>query len=93
MYLQGVSGTVSTFGATFCWDLCPNMYFKTLGDSKSNGSLEAIPVSNDLLRESMMQKMYVKPSRSIRHLTIMPEVQKPGHSFKSILILQKSQLY
>ncbi|MCX6237428.1 MAG: RagB/SusD family nutrient uptake outer membrane protein [Bacteroidia bacterium] len=49
MYLQGVSGTASTYGATFCWDLCPNMYFKSVGDAKSNGSLEAIPVSNDLI--------------------------------------------
>ncbi len=49
MYLQGVSGTKSLYGATFCWDLCPNMYFKSIGDTKSNGALEAIPVSNDLL--------------------------------------------
>jgi len=49
MYLQGASGTASTYGATFCWDLCPNMYFKSIGDAKSNGALEAIPVSNDLI--------------------------------------------
>lgn len=49
MYLQGASGTASTYGATFCWVLCPNMYFKSIGDAKSNGALEAIPVSNDLI--------------------------------------------
>jgi starch-binding outer membrane protein, SusD/RagB family len=49
MYISGASGTASTYGATFCWDLCPNMYFKSIGDTKSNGSLEAIPVSNDLI--------------------------------------------
>ncbi len=49
MYLQGVSGTKSLYGATFCWGLCPNMYFKSIGDTKSNGQYEAIPVSNDLL--------------------------------------------
>jgi len=49
MYLTGASGTGSTYGATFCWDLCPNMYFKSINDSKSNGALEAIPVSNDLI--------------------------------------------
>ncbi|MFA5328277.1 MAG: RagB/SusD family nutrient uptake outer membrane protein [Prolixibacteraceae bacterium] len=49
MYLQGVSGTASLYGATYPWGLCPNMYFKSIGDSKSNGQYEAIPVSNDLL--------------------------------------------
>jgi hypothetical protein len=49
MYLTGASGTASVYGATFCWDLCPNMYFKSINDSKSNGALEAIPVSNDLI--------------------------------------------
>jgi len=51
MYVSGASGTSSIYGATFCWDLCPNMYFKSINDSKSNGSLEAIPVSNDLLNK------------------------------------------
>ncbi|MDP4292454.1 MAG: RagB/SusD family nutrient uptake outer membrane protein, partial [Bacteroidota bacterium] len=49
MYLTGASGTSSIYGATFPWDLCPNIYFKSIGDTKSNGALEAIPVSNDLL--------------------------------------------
>ena len=49
MYVSGASGTSSIYGATFCWDLCPNMYFKSINDSKSNGALEAIPVSNDLI--------------------------------------------
>jgi len=49
MYLSGVSGTASVYGATFCWDLCPNIYFKSINDTKSNGALEAIPVSNDLI--------------------------------------------
>ena len=49
MYVTGASGTSSIYGATYPWDLTPNMYFKSINDSKSNGSLEAIPVSNDLL--------------------------------------------
>ena len=49
MYLTGASGTASTYGATYPWGLCPNIFFKSLNDSKSNGSLEVIPVSNDLL--------------------------------------------
>jgi len=49
MYLTGASGTSAIYGATFCWDLCPNIYFKSINDTKSNGTLEAIPVSNDLL--------------------------------------------
>lgn len=49
MYVTGASGTSSIYGATYPWGLAPNIFFKTLNDSKSNGSLEAIPVSNDLL--------------------------------------------
>ena len=49
MYVSGASGTSSIYGATYPWDLAPNIFFKTLNDSKSNGSLELIPVSNDLL--------------------------------------------
>ena len=49
MYVSGASGTSSIYGATYPWDLCPNIYFKSINDSKSNGALEAIPVSNDLL--------------------------------------------
>lgn len=49
MYITGASGTSSIYGATYPWDLAPNIYFKSINDTKSNGSLEAIPVSNDLL--------------------------------------------
>ncbi|MCE1198488.1 MAG: RagB/SusD family nutrient uptake outer membrane protein [Marinilabiliales bacterium] len=49
MYISGASGTSSIYGATYPWVLCPNIFFKTLNDTKSNGSLEVIPVSNDLL--------------------------------------------
>jgi len=51
MYLAGASTSTSSslYGATFCWNLCPNIYFKSINDTKSNGSLEVIPVSNDLL--------------------------------------------
>ena len=51
MYQSGISGTASTYGATYPWQLAPNSYFKTKGDTKSNGSLEMIPVSNDLLND------------------------------------------
>jgi starch-binding outer membrane protein, SusD/RagB family len=49
MYKSGLSGTSSIYGATFPWQLTPNSYFLSKGDTKSNGSLEIIPVSNDLL--------------------------------------------
>jgi hypothetical protein len=49
MYVTGASGTSSIYGATYPWGLCPNIYFKSIKDTKSNGALEAIPVSNDLL--------------------------------------------
>jgi hypothetical protein len=49
MYFTGASGTSSLYGATYPWGLAPNSYFKSINDSKSNGSLELIPVSNDLL--------------------------------------------
>lgn len=49
MYLTGISGSVAAYGATFPWVLTPSGYFLTLGDTKSNGSLEIIPVSNDLV--------------------------------------------
>lgn len=51
MYAKGLSGTASTYGATFCWDLTPNGYFLSKGDKLSNGSLEIIPVSNDLTND------------------------------------------
>jgi hypothetical protein len=49
MYQSGLSGTSAIYGATYPWVLAPNSYFKSKGDTKSNGSLEMIPVSNDLL--------------------------------------------
>ena len=49
MFVSGASGTSSIYGATYPWDLCPNIYFKSINDTKSNGALEAIPVSNDLI--------------------------------------------
>src|SRR6186713_1020234 len=49
MYVGGISGTVSTYGATYPWVLTPNGYFLSLKDTKSNGSLEIIPVSNNLV--------------------------------------------
>jgi hypothetical protein len=51
MYLSGASGSASLYGADFPWQLTPNTYFLSLKDSKSNGSLEIIPVSNDLLTD------------------------------------------
>jgi hypothetical protein len=49
MYLTGISGTASTYGATFPWVLAPSGYFTSLKDTKSNGSLEIIPVSQDMV--------------------------------------------
>ena len=49
MYAKGLSGTASTYGATYPWGLTPNGYFISKGDKLSNGSLEIIPVSNDLV--------------------------------------------
>jgi hypothetical protein len=51
MYVGGISGTASTYGADFVWQLTPNGYFLSLKDSKSNGSLEIIPVSTDLVND------------------------------------------
>ena len=55
MYLSGISGApttlVGTYGADFPWQLTPNGYFLSLKDTKSNGSLEIIPVSNDLVKD------------------------------------------
>ena len=48
MYQTGLSGTSAIYGADFPWQLTPNGYFLSIKDSKSNGSLEIIPVSNDL---------------------------------------------
>jgi len=49
MYVTGASGTSSIYGATYPTILCANIYFKSINDTKSNGALEAIPVSNDLI--------------------------------------------
>ncbi|UKT62824.1 RagB/SusD family nutrient uptake outer membrane protein [Pedobacter mucosus] len=49
MYQTGISGTADLYGASFPWVLAPGAYFLSLKDSRSNGSLEIIPVSNDLL--------------------------------------------
>jgi len=46
-----VSGQNPVLGATFVWDLTPNGYFLSIKDSKSNGSLEIIPVSDDLMND------------------------------------------
>lgn len=51
MYVGGISGTASVYGADYVWQLTPNGYFLSLKDNKSNGSLEIIPVSNDLLND------------------------------------------
>jgi hypothetical protein len=47
MYLTGLSPVL---GATFTWDLTPQNYFNSLpsGNSAAAGSLEIIPVSNNL---------------------------------------------
>ncbi|HEY4062897.1 MAG TPA: RagB/SusD family nutrient uptake outer membrane protein [Puia sp.] len=55
MYVGGISGTttslVGTYGADYPWQLTPNGYFLSLKDTKSNGSLEIIPVSNNLVSD------------------------------------------
>lgn len=48
MYAGGLSGTADQYGGSFPWALAPNTYFLSIGDTRSNGSLEIIPVSNDL---------------------------------------------
>ena len=47
MYMSGQSPTL---GATFVWELAPATYFSSLsvGNPNANGSLEIIPVSNNL---------------------------------------------
>lgn len=51
MYQTGISGNSDLYGAQFPWTLTPNGYFLSLKDTKSNGSLEIIPVSNDLVSD------------------------------------------
>jgi hypothetical protein len=55
MYVGGISGTttslIGTYGADFPWQLTPNGYFLSVKDTKSNGSLEIIPVSNNLVKD------------------------------------------
>lgn len=48
VYLSGVSGSASLYGADFPWQLTPNTYFLSLKDTHANGGLEIIPVSNNL---------------------------------------------
>jgi hypothetical protein len=43
-----MSGQNPALGATYMWDLAPNTYFNSLSIPNSNGSLEIIPVSNNL---------------------------------------------
>jgi len=44
-----ISGQNPTLGATYVWDLTPANYFNSLGlGANANGSLEIIPVSNNL---------------------------------------------
>jgi hypothetical protein len=49
MYTSGISGSNDLYGASFPWVLAPSGYFLSIGDSRSNGSIEIIPVSNDLV--------------------------------------------
>jgi len=49
MYQSTLSGTASTYGADFVWQLTPASYFNSLAIANSNGSLEIIPVSNNLI--------------------------------------------
>ncbi|WP_342647897.1 RagB/SusD family nutrient uptake outer membrane protein [Mucilaginibacter sp. CSA2-8R] len=50
MYTSGISGSNDLYGASFPWVLAPNTYFSSLGSNTvANGSLEIIPVSNDLV--------------------------------------------
>ena len=44
-----VSGQSPVLGATYVWGLTPNNYFTSLGIPNSNGSLEIIPVSTNLV--------------------------------------------
>jgi len=46
MYISGASPAL---GATYVWGLAPNTYFTSLNIPNSNGSLEIIPVSNNLI--------------------------------------------
>ena len=44
-----ISGQSPVLGATYVWGLAPNTYFTSLNIPNANGSLEIIPVSNDLM--------------------------------------------
>lgn len=46
MYMSGQSPVL---GATYTWDLAPQSYFNSFGNPNANGSLEIIPVSNNLM--------------------------------------------
>jgi len=49
MYTTGISGSSDLYGASFPWTLAPSTYFLSIKDTRSNGSLEIIPVSTDLM--------------------------------------------
>lgn len=49
MYVKGLSAAASLYGATYPWLLAPNGYFLSKGDKLADGSLEIIPVSNDMV--------------------------------------------
>jgi hypothetical protein len=51
MYVSGISAKSDLYGAQFPWTLAPNGYFSSLGDRNSTGSLEIIPVSNNLVSD------------------------------------------
>lgn len=48
MYMTGQSPAL---GATYVWGLAPANYFNAYGNAPANGSLEIIPVSNDLMAD------------------------------------------
>ena len=48
MYLTGQNPVL---GATYVWGLAPANYFNAYGNAPANGSLEIIPVSNDLIAD------------------------------------------
>ena len=51
MYVSGISGTATIYGADFPWQLTPAQFFtsRAFKDTNSNGSLEFIPVSMVML--------------------------------------------
>lgn len=51
MYASGISAKSDLYGASFPWALAPNGYFSSLGDRNLTGTLEIIPVSNNLVAD------------------------------------------